>query len=46
MDLASNNLQWLICHKTQQTKPTKKIFASCVCIKTLWKNDTKPLGMK
>ena len=23
MDLALNNLQWLICQKTQQTKPTK-----------------------
>ena len=23
MDLALNNLQRLICHKTQQTKPTK-----------------------
>ena len=24
MDLALNNLQRLICHKTQQTKPNKK----------------------
>ena len=23
MDLALNNLQWLICHKTQQTKPNQ-----------------------
>ena len=22
-DLALNNLQWLICHKTKPTKPTK-----------------------
>ena len=26
MDLALNNLQWLICHKTQQTKPTSHQF--------------------
>ena len=26
MDLALNNLQKLICHKTQQTKPTKDGF--------------------
>ena len=23
MDLTLNNLQWLICHKTQQTEPNK-----------------------
>ena len=27
MDLALNNLQRLICHKTQQTKPTKPIIS-------------------
>ena len=26
MDLALNNVQRLICHKTQQTKPTNKIM--------------------
>ena len=26
MDLALNNLQRLICHKTQQTKPSKLLF--------------------
>ena len=26
MDLALNNLQRLICHKTQQTKPTHNII--------------------
>ena len=26
MDLVLNNLQRLICHKTQQTKPKKKKF--------------------
>ena len=26
MDLALNNLQWLICHKTQQTKPNQIIM--------------------
>ena len=26
MDLALNNLQRLICHKTQQTKPNKSIW--------------------
>ena len=25
MDLALNNLQWLICHKTQQTKQINKL---------------------
>ena len=30
MDLALNNLQWLICHKTKlnQIKPHKKLFNS------------------
>ena len=26
MDLALNNLQWLICHKTQQTNQPKLLF--------------------
>ena len=26
MDLALNNLQRLICHKTQQTKPNHRIY--------------------
>ena len=25
MDSALNNRQWLICHKTKQTKPTVKV---------------------
>ena len=29
-DLALNNLQWLICHKTQ---PTQIIYISYICIK-------------
>ena len=28
MDLALNNLQRLICHKTQQTKPNQKLHCS------------------
>ena len=33
MDLALNNLQRLICHKTQQTKPNKPNDSSSVAIK-------------
>ena len=47
MDLASNNLQKLICHKTQQTKPyqTKPFFKDISIIVgylmpklAMWKN--------
>ena len=29
MDLALNNLQRLICHKTKQTKPNQLFFVDC-----------------
>ena len=32
-DLVSNNLQWLICHKTQ---PNQIIYIYDVCIKRIW----------
>ena len=36
MDLALNNLQWLICHKTHQTKPnlTWIILVLVICLHT------------
>ena len=39
MDLALNNLQRLICHKTQQTKPNQTIFF--IYIKTKQKTTKK-----
>ena len=36
-DLALNNLQWLICHKTQPNQ-TKHIFIQCVYIKRFFKH--------
>ena len=30
-DLASNNLQWLKCHKTQPTKQTYIYMCVCMC---------------
>ena len=32
-DLALNNLQWLICHKTQ---PNQIIYITYMCIKRIW----------
>ena len=32
-DLAVNNLQWLICHKT---KPNQAIYIQYICIKRIW----------
>ena len=32
-DLALNNLQWLICHKTQ---PNQIIYIKYICIKRIW----------
>ena len=32
-DLASNNLQWLMCHKTQ---PNQIIYIQHMCIKKIW----------
>ena len=34
-DLASNNLQWLICHKTNLTKPIMYNFLSCSILKSM-----------
>ena len=36
MDLALNNLQRLICHKTQQTKPNKKTDADYFVFRRCW----------
>ena len=32
-DMALNNLQWLICHKTQ---PNQIIYINYICIKRVW----------
>ena len=29
-DLALNNLQWMICHKTQSTEPNKSYAIQCI----------------
>ena len=34
MDLALNNLQMLICHKTQQTKPNQQTVRASVYLNT------------
>ena len=36
-DLALNNLQWLICHKT---KPNQIIYIWYICIKRIWHSIT------
>ena len=52
MDLALNNLQSLICHKTQQTKPnhltvSKQLTAlnETICVQTLNSHIYQPLGV-
>ena len=35
-DVALNNLQRLIIHKKNQTKPNQIIYISYICIKRMW----------
>ena len=42
MDLALNNLQRLICHKTQQTKPNQtKPFCTTAVVDMIWQSIPK-----
>ena len=36
MDLALNNLQRLICHKTQETEPQIYQYLTSICLFTSW----------
>ena len=42
MDLALNNLQRLICHKTKQTKPTKQSDREVPVMEELWRMRSIP----